>query len=330
MLVLALNPALAQETPEKPSATAIEAELQFDHPGFDLGRFELWRNDARRGSRLLSTERDGIISYRTDGDKQWLFESDTARARALHAKLPLEGRMRVWFPGIRSAAVIQNTFEGRSYVYVVDPGRPEDADGLVAFIRSLGVDSIDAVLISHAHFDHYGGLGTLVDAFPVGRLYLSGWLPSCSTNVVAFQAILRHAVLGKRIPFAAVNEETPDLGWPGLQTRILAPKVGYYENDEPVCGKDGTVQVEGAGLNANSVVLQITAGRRRVLLPGDATPETMRALVKKYGRGLASDLLLAPHHGLSYDASFARAVNPYYTIINWDHPNEQGLRLARN
>ena len=43
---------------------------------------------------------------------------------------------------------------------------------MIEDLRAQGVKQIDALFISHAHGDHYGGLSKVSKAFPVKWLYL--------------------------------------------------------------------------------------------------------------------------------------------------------------
>jgi glyoxylase-like metal-dependent hydrolase (beta-lactamase superfamily II) len=56
-----------------------------------------------------------------------------------------------------------------SDVLLVDSGFPDDADALVASIAAAGrtVDDVVAVLVTHAHVDHVGGLSALPPHVPV-------------------------------------------------------------------------------------------------------------------------------------------------------------------
>jgi glyoxylase-like metal-dependent hydrolase (beta-lactamase superfamily II) len=54
--------------------------------------------------------------------------------------------------------------------YVVDPGPTSSISVVVDAIARAGIDRLDAVLLTHIHIDHAGGVGDLVRRVPVGRV----------------------------------------------------------------------------------------------------------------------------------------------------------------
>ena len=61
---------------------------------------------------------------------------------------------------------------------VVDPG--EEAPRLLEALNSLGIDSVEAILLTHCHFDHVGAVKAMHDATgaPV-------WCPALETELLA-------------------------------------------------------------------------------------------------------------------------------------------------
>lgn len=55
---------------------------------------------------------------------------------------------------------------------LIDTAMAKTADVVISDLKSQGVKQIDALFISHAHGDHYGGLSKVIKAFPVKWLYL--------------------------------------------------------------------------------------------------------------------------------------------------------------
>ena len=59
-----------------------------------------------------------------------------------------------------------------AHCVLIDTAMDRTAPVVVEDLKSQGVKRIDALFISHAHGDHYGGLAKILRSFPVGMLYL--------------------------------------------------------------------------------------------------------------------------------------------------------------
>jgi len=74
-------------------------------------------------------------------------------------------------------AVLQFNEDGSvKHCILVDTAQAKASNTVIRKLKAIGVKRIDAVVISHAHGDHYGGLTNILKAFAVGRLYL----PDCT------------------------------------------------------------------------------------------------------------------------------------------------------
>src|SRR5262245_19801425 len=73
-------------------------------------------------------------------------------------------------PRVIATAVIA----GNAGIALIDPGPTTTLDGLTAGLRSMGaaLSDVSALLITHIHLDHSGGVGTLVAANPRLRVYV--------------------------------------------------------------------------------------------------------------------------------------------------------------
>ncbi len=60
---------------------------------------------------------------------------------------------------------------GDGPAFVVDPGPPSTAPGLVDRLRSLGVARLDLILLTHIHLDHGGGVAEVLAAYPEARVH---------------------------------------------------------------------------------------------------------------------------------------------------------------
>ncbi|MGL5812577.1 MAG: DNA internalization-related competence protein ComEC/Rec2 [Aeromonas sp.] len=162
------------------------------------------------------------------------------------------------------------------------PGGYNMADAaILPILNRLGIRVLDALIISHKDKDHAGNRLALLQALPV-RSEISSFPFSRDTRLCR---------RGQRWQ------------WQGLDFTVLWP-------ERP-----------GAGRNNDGCVLQISDGRSRILLAADIEKAAERRLVAleeedEEGRGLASTLLVSPHHGsrTSSTPAFVAAVSPTLVV----------------
>src|SRR5207249_9605484 len=96
------------------------------------------------------------------------------------------------------AILITDAGAGRARHVLIDGG--EHGATIVAGLTRLNVDTLAAVILSHPHADHYGGLGAVVTRFPV-RAFVYGGTPR---TAVTYRALLR-AIDSLRIPVVTAD-----------------------------------------------------------------------------------------------------------------------------
>ncbi len=165
---------------------------------------------------------------------------------------------------------------------------------IIPYLRARGLDSIDALVVSHLDSDHSGG------AREVAKKLAPHWLSS-SLNEHPFLYGRQH------IPC----REGQTWQWGSAQWRFLHP------------GEINTTAVKSK-TNARSCVLQLVHPAASVLLPGDLEAAQERRLVSEYGaQGLKSKVLVAPHHGSASSSSsaFLEAVDPQWAVFQVGYRN---------
>lgn len=197
-----------------------------------------------------------------------------------------------------------------SLVFDLGPGRGRGYNAaqrvLLPVLRQRGIENPDLVVVSHVDGDHSGGLHALVDRYEPSRL-LSG------TTV----ELRRRFALPHRVRSCHDVEEWR---WDGVRFRFLRARISALDST-----------------NNRSCVLQVL-GRHRVLLPGDIEAAQENRLVSKYGDSLASNVLLAPHHGSATSSSraFVERVNPDQVAFmlsrynRWDFPADSVTQRYRD
>ena len=152
---------------------------------------------------------------------------------------------------------------------------------VLPYLAERGHDTVDRVVLSHGDSDHVGGYRRLAESVTLGRMVANG----------------------------AVGPHRPDSAcvaghrwsWDGVSFEVLYPFEGRtgFDNDHSC-----VVRVEGSGGS--------------VLLTGDIETGGERALVARSGAGLATDVLVVPHHGSATSSTrgFIDAVSPSIALFS--------------
>ena len=203
------------------------------------------------------------------------------------APLPGQAWLTVLDVGQGLAVVVRT--QQHTLVYDLGPIFPSGFNTaeavVIPFLRAQGIRQVDHLMISHAHSDHFSDLPAFLNAYPVTRL-TSG----------EPQALKVAAELCQR---------DHRWQWDGVEFHLLHPP-------HPL-----------ADANDSSCVLQIKTAGASALLTGDISRQIEGELVTRLGDGLASDVLLAAHHGSATSSSerFLRAVNPQWIIYPTGYAN---------
>ncbi|ADY54735.1 hypothetical protein Sgly_0369 [Syntrophobotulus glycolicus DSM 8271] len=188
-----------------------------------------------------------------------------------------------------------------SSVILIDGGNNEDGPKVVAYLKAQGVTELAAIIATHPHEDHIGGLDTVIKAFPPRVVYL----PNATTTTQTFNDFISavSASGAKRVEAKAGTR----LDVSGITGTFLAPTGSNYDD-----------------LNHYSAVLKITYHNTSFLFTGDAESNSENEMLKN--GNLQATVLKVGHHGSdsSTTPAFLKAVSPKYAAISCGKDNSYG------
>ena len=190
---------------------------------------------------------------------------------------------------------------------------------LVPFLARNTITRIDAILLSHPHSDHIGGVEAVLTSVNVGVI-----LEADTLTASRMHSDLRSAAEDRGVPVHRVGagaNVSPDAN---ARLYVLHPVPGQDHFDN---------------LNNSSLVLKMMYGDATALFVGDAEVEAEEIMKARYGSFLDGDLLKTGHHGSSTSSSehFLDGITPKIAIISvgarnkFKHPSPQVIqRLQEN
>ncbi len=214
----------------------------------------------------------------------------------------------LWFTLLDVGQGLSAVIHTRNHTLVYDTGASfsENFNAgsavVVPYLRELGVDTIDTLIISHGDNDHIGGSKDVLAAFPKTPVLTS--VPD---------KIKHHSV--------AECLAGQSWQWNGVDFRMLHPS-----------------ETDGNTGNNRSCVLKVSTAGYAILLSGDIEKQVENQLIKKYSGELAAQILVAPHHGskTSSTTGFINTVAPEMVLFpvgyrnRFKHPNQDIIDRYEN
>jgi competence protein ComEC len=167
--------------------------------------------------------------------------------------------------------------------------------------HELGLRRVEALVVTHAHPDHVGGIPFLLRSFATGEVW-EGVAPRRDRGYRALDEALVAAAARRRSVTRGIATT-----WDGVAVRVVWPK--------PMGPPPWTTR------NDDSVVLELDFGAVRFLLTGDIEEGAEARLGAS-----AAQVLKVPHHGSksSSSAGFIAAVTPRLAIVSAGYRNRFG------
>lgn len=186
---------------------------------------------------------------------------------------------------------------------LIDGGPRVAGDIVVNYLKEHNVATIDALIATHPHEDHIGGLLTVLDVLPIKAVYY----PKIAHPTKTYENFLIKTNLSgaKRIQGRLGVEVGVD---PSIKLIFLAPEDRNYEE-----------------VNHYSIVAKLTYGETSFLFTGDTEVINEEKMLENKAN-LQAEVLKVAHHGsrTSSSEAFLEAVDPDLAIISLGKDNSFG------
>ena len=194
--------------------------------------------------------------------------------------------------------------EGSDHAVVVDPG--DEAARIQATLGEMGVRTVDAILLTHTHFDHVGAVAELARATgaPV-------YCPELETQVLAdINAYVRFPGFG---PFESYDADHTVAGDETLQLAGITFEVTFVPGHSP--GHVAYAVREDNAIFSGDVLFQGSVGR--IDLPGGDGPTLLASIEKLFATYPPQTTVYPGHMGLT-SLGTERDTNPFLRELAHD------------
>jgi len=187
--------------------------------------------------------------------------------------------------------------------YLIDTGAPYYTDAILRYLNNNNIKSIDSIIITHYHDDHYGGLLKICEKLKVNRVYLP--LHDNEMKYYLFKSLIQSGVSVKYMNRNFVLKDE----------KIHLKAIGPLKEDK-------------YNENNNSIVLQGEIDGIKYLFPGDCEKEEECDLIKSKLLEKC-DILKVPHHSLDTSSTekFLDIVQPSIAVVSCNGVETPDLKV---
>lgn len=179
----------------------------------------------------------------------------------------------------------------------VRKNKVKQSNTIISFFHSLGIGSLDSLILTHGDYDHLGNAADIINDFKIKRVVFN-----CG-NFNELEQELIKVLDKKKIPYYSCVKEL----------NIDDNKLYFLNNKD--YGNE----------NDNSSVIYTKLNNHKFLFMGDAGVEVEEDLIQKYNLN-DIDVLKVGHHGSNTSSSkiFINNIKPKYAIISVGKNNRYG------
>lgn len=189
-------------------------------------------------------------------------------------------------------------------VIVIDCGSMMHKFKMEKYLKKNGVKRINALIITHPHQDHFGGLDALLCNFKVDKIYTTEINSKVEKSLFERLHLLEYNCIISEYNamnhFKKIADGKKVIKYGDLKLKFIGPDK-VYKN-----------------FNNNSIVVKLDYKETSMLFTGDIEAQAELDLVQNHAKELNVDVLKIAHHGshTSSTEEFLEAVNPQIAVIS--------------
>ncbi len=193
---------------------------------------------------------------------------------------------------------------------IIDGGPDESVLSCLDEYRPFWDRSLDVMVLTHPHYDHFRGLIDVLDRYAV-RLILQEPIDNTSEAYKVFT----QAAENEKSNLKTSTKGTTIIFADGVELKVLGPDQAFLSKENPrgIIGND----------NPPSLIMHLSYNSFDLLLTGDSDGQDLERFVPA---GLSIDALVLPHHGSKngYTPAASKYIIPIIGIISAGKDNSYG------
>lgn len=202
------------------------------------------------------------------------------------------------------------------HAMLIDTGDIFDGKTVVEYLQGVGINKLDAVIITHYHNDHSGGMHDVLSGVDVKKILgMRGRYVSTAQELFWYSDMQISRIVSSLVHLKRIPLESPYKEAGILRTMWL-----------------GNAQVEFLSqethtdiVNNKSIVMKVSYKDVSALFTGDSQQEVEDSLLEAE-IDVSADILNVGHHGSKTSTSmdFLEKINPEYALISCGEDNKYG------
>ena len=216
----------------------------------------------------------------------------------------------------RSGGLVIDDDKTVEHAVLIDTAKALSSANIIKKLKALGVKKLDAIIISHAHGDHYGGVTNIMKAFPTAEIYVPD-----PTGLDKYQKAYGSALRSqyKKAKGHYMSKGTAwTIGSMQFECIYICPAASLKEHDSHHF------------VNNQSAVLRINLNGWIYHTAGDLQNEGNNLLVKAI-KNLKAHIYKCQWHGdaNACNETICKAIRPLIAFSNYHHKEGSGRGTTR-